>query len=251
VGGVGLRPASENGQQSTSTPPGCESMIVSICDMPWQQLHPTDLMRVAKAYYYFSVQFRENLEIACLLYPNDALLRELRAGECDTDNLSPWPGVASPGERMNHDEFVRRLLLLENVGCNDHLTQVGRLYLDRIRRLGSRVRAGSIAGYEDGGLSRVFGAMLRAPSWDGAGPSAFKFFLEQHVSFDADDGGGHGRLARHLRPGDEILPLWTAFRDLLLAATPQLALGSAGSYRAAYDGAPTPLDPDRNITAQT
>ena len=39
-------------------------------------------------------------------------LQELNRGERDTDNLSPSPGVAAPGERMDHDEFMRRTLEL-------------------------------------------------------------------------------------------------------------------------------------------
>jgi hypothetical protein len=51
---------------------------------------------------------RENLEIARRLYPNDTKLQQLEREECNTDNLSHWPGVASAAEKMNHDEFMRR-----------------------------------------------------------------------------------------------------------------------------------------------
>src|SRR5450631_2067774 len=64
------------------------------------------LINVAWVYYYFSVQFRENLEIARSLYPDDDRLLQLDHGERDTDNLSPWPGVAAAWEKMNHDEFM-------------------------------------------------------------------------------------------------------------------------------------------------
>jgi hypothetical protein len=37
---------------------------------------------------------------------------KLDHGERDTDNLSPWPGVAKAGEKMNRDEFMRRTLEL-------------------------------------------------------------------------------------------------------------------------------------------
>ena len=89
-------------------------------------------------------------------------MQELRAGECATDNLSPWPGVAQPGERMDHDEFMRRLLAFQPVEHDAYLTLVGEAYLRRTRSLDDWTRATSIASYEDGGLSRVFNAMLRA-----------------------------------------------------------------------------------------
>jgi hypothetical protein len=210
--------------QATSAPKFVfDSVIDGICRMAWGDLDSDDVMRVAKAYYYFSIQFRENLEIACARLPDDEKLAELYVGECETDNLSPWPGVAVPGERMNHDEFMRRLLTFHRVDRDDNLSEAGQAYLDKTRSIDDAARAASIASYEDTGLSRVFGAMLRAPHWYGKGQRAFRFFLEEHIRFDSDDGAGHGSLSRHLAPDDRILPLWTAFRDLLATSVPKLA----------------------------
>lgn len=195
-------------------------VIDDICALRWESLDADEVMAVAKAYYYFSIQFRENLEIACGLHPHDEKLLELSAGECNTDNLSPWPGVAAAGERLDHDEFMRRALALEPE-THAYLTAIGETYLARTRELDDVTRATSIASYEDGGLSRVFHALLRAPQWHGAGAEAFRFFLEQHIAFDSDEGGGHGALSRHLTPDDRILPLWVAFRELLIAAVPR------------------------------
>src|SRR5712691_1032557 len=98
------------------------SVVDGICRMAWDELDSDEVMRVAKAYYYFSIQFRENLEIARAQHPDDPKLAELWEGECDTDNLSPWPSVAAPGERMNHDEFMRRLLAFHPVDRDRQLT---------------------------------------------------------------------------------------------------------------------------------
>lgn len=198
------------------------AVIDEICGMRWEVLGADEVMQVAKAYYYFSIQFRENLEIACRVRPDDTLLQKLTEGECDTDNLSPYPGICTAGEKLNHDEFMRRLLAFQPIDRDHALTLLGEAYLDRTRALADVPRAASIASYEDGGLSRVFGAMLRARDWRGAGPIAFRYFLEEHIRFDTDDGEGHGALSRHLPVDDAILPLWTAFRDLLLAAAPRL-----------------------------
>ncbi len=51
----------------------------------------------------------------------------------------------------------------------------------------------------------------------------FRHFLSEHIRFDSDPAQGHGALARHLRPDDRILPLWRAFRDLLIACVPTMA----------------------------
>jgi len=201
-----------------------ERLVEAICALNWKGLSREDLIDVATAYYYFSVQFRENLEIACVQYPDDEKLRQLELGECNTDNLSPWPGVALPGEKLNHDEFMRRLLDLSPVdrhrrGCIDG---IGRRYLDTIRRMDPDIRARSIASYEDGGLEKLFRAMLTAPDWDGALLQAFRHFLIQHIRFDEDPEQGHGALSRHLAPDDRILPLWQECKHLLVESVPAL-----------------------------
>jgi hypothetical protein len=132
---------------------------------------------------------------------------------------------------MNHDEFMRRLLAFHPVVRDERLTEAGLAYLDKTRGVDDTTRAASIASYEDGGLSRVFGAMLRAPFWYGKGQRAFRFFLEEHIRFDSDDGAGHGTLSRHMPVDDRILPLWTAFRDLLATAVPKLATVAAVTRR--------------------
>lgn len=199
-----------------------EGVISEICGMDWEALDSEDVLQVAHAYYYFSVQFRENLEIALRLRPQDPKLHELHRGECNTDNLSPWPGVTAAGEKVNHDEFMRRLLGLQPLPREAYVRGLGEAYLSRTRGIDDLARAASIASYEDGGLSRVFGAMLRAPHWSGRGQRAFRFFLEEHIRFDTDEGGGHASLSRHLVPSDDILPLWTAFRDILAGSAPRL-----------------------------
>ena len=133
---------------------------------------------MAWAYYHFSVQFRENLEAACDLFPQDEKLAHLTSEECNTSNLSPWPGVALPGENMNHDEFMRRLLLLEPIPQDrrEALEAEGARYLATVRPLDEHSKAMSIASYEDGGLECVFRAILTAPAWEGPLLGAFSHF---------------------------------------------------------------------------
>jgi hypothetical protein len=213
-----------------------------ICTMAWDELGEEDILDVANAYYYFSIQFRENLEIACRLYPDDIRLASLRLGECGTDNLSPWPQIATAGEKMDHDEFMRRLLIIQPSPRSELIEALGINYLRRVRALDDVVRACSIANYEDGGLSRVFTAILRAPKWDGEGQQAFRHFLERHILFDADEENGHGNLSRHLSVGDTlIMPLWSAFAELLALAVPRLTQNGAGQINGKKDRPPKPL----------
>ena len=200
-------------------------MVVDNIDaMNWAGLSAQDLVDCAWAYYYFSIQFRESLEVACRLYPTDEKLAQLRQEECGTANLSPWPGVAEPGEQMNHDEFMRRAIMLSPIDTQRRarLEQLGQSYLMSVRGVDDQTKALAIASYEDGGLEQVFTAFLKATPWDGPVLDAFKHFLTEHIRFDSDPEQGHGALSRHLAPDDRILPLWSAFHDLLAQAVPKL-----------------------------
>jgi len=202
-----------------------EQVIDDICELNWINLTEDDLINVAWVYYHFSVQFRENLEIARKLYPDDDKLRELDQGERNTDNLSPWPGVATTGERLNHDEFMRRTLELQTIpeGRRRRLASIGQAYLTKVRALDDKSRALALASYEDGGLERVFQAILTAQHWNSPLLQAFKHFLAKHIMFDSDPEQGHGALCRHLTPDERILPLWAEFEQMLIEAAPRLA----------------------------
>ena len=205
--------------------PTYKKLIHDICNLNWTSLSPEDLTSVAWAYYYFSIQFRECLDIARGLYPDDERLIELDRGERDTSNLSPWPGVAAPGEKMNHDEFMRRALELTQIpeSRKRQLTAIGQGYLATTRAMDPNVRALALASYEDGGLEAVFGAFLTAPTWDGPLLQAFRHFLAEHIRFDSDPDAGHGALCRHLAPDERVGPLWAEFKRILIEAAPGLA----------------------------
>ncbi|WP_428395177.1 hypothetical protein [Lichenicoccus sp.] len=233
-----------------------QAVIDDIVALNWQLLSSQDMMAAAWAYHYFSIQFREGLALARSLYPDDDKLRQLEQEECDTDNLSPWPGVARPGERMNHDEYMRRTLDLAPLDPVLALRceAVGQAYLAMTRGLDASARAASIASYEDGGLERVFTAILRHESWDTDLLASFEHFLVEHVRFDSDPEQGHGALSRHIAIDDRILPLWQGFKTLLIDCVPLLARdetatrfhGQSGVFDIIAHGAGR-LDPDAAV----
>src|SRR5580704_5777615 len=141
-----------------TTKPYYQQAIDEICNLNWTKLTEEDIIRVAWAYYHFSVQFRECLEIARKMYPDDERLLQLDHGERNTDNLSPWPGVAATGEKMNHDEFMRRTLKLTEIPGERRrsLAAIGQAYLTKTRAIDRNSRASALASYEDGGLESVF-----------------------------------------------------------------------------------------------
>jgi hypothetical protein len=203
---------------------GYRAVIEDICSLKWSALGRADMTGVAWAYYFFSIQFRENLTIAQRLHPSDKLLKRLLNEECDTDNLSPWPGVIEAGERANHDEFMRRVLQLTPIDSvtRRRIESIGHAYLERMRTEDQTARAMSIASFEDGGLERVFTAILTARCWDTPLLAGFRHFLLKHIEFDSDPDDGHGGLARHLRPDERIRPLWDGFYDLFVGSVPRL-----------------------------
>jgi hypothetical protein len=205
-----------------------QQVIDDICDLNWISLTQEDLVSVAWVYYYFSVQFREGLEVARNLYPDDDRLQQLDRGERDTDNLSPWPGVAAVGERMNHDEFMRRTLELTRISerLRRKLAAIGETYLTKIRAMDDHSRASAIASYEDGGLEKVFRAILKAPHWNQPLLKAFQHFLIEHIRFDSDPEQGHGALCRHLTPDDRVHALWAEFMEMLIQAAPRLSVAN-------------------------
>lgn len=202
-----------------------QMVVDEISDLRWAELTRNELVSVAHAYYFFSVQFCETVEIACERVPWDTKLLELRDGECMTDNLSPYPGVAEPGEKMNHDEFMRRAVAMSPRDAEEtrRIDDLGQDYLAKARAVDPEIRVMSLPSYEDGGLTRVFGAVLDARDWDDPALAAFHHFLVGHINLDSNPDVGHGALCRHLVPDDRILPLWQAFRDLLVGAAPRLA----------------------------
>ena len=199
-------------------------VIAGICELQWSSLSQEDMESATWAYYFFSIQFRESLKAARSLYPDDEKLIQLEREECDTDNLSPWPGVGASGEKMNHDEFMRRTLGLQQVepGRASALRAFGQSYLATTRAVDVAGRAASIASYEDGGLENVFKAILTYSRWDGPMLRAFEHFLAEHIRFDSDPEQGHGALSRHITVDDSVLPLWQAFYDILVASAPGL-----------------------------
>ena len=204
--------------------PAHSTSIDRICGLNWRSLDRAGLSAVAWAYHYFSIQFRENLQVAYRRYPSD-MLKRLVEEECHTDNLSPWPGVVAPGEKVDHDEFMRRALALSPVdpAMRRRVTAAGKKYLARIRAEPDSTKSASIASYEDGGLARVFAAILQCPCWDTPLLAAFRHFLERHICFDNDPTEGHGALARHLPSDERVAEVWNEFYTLLIVAEPRLA----------------------------
>ena len=125
---------------------------------------------------------------------------------------------------MNHDEFMKRVVHSASLDqlARERVDSFGHEYLAEVSRMDPLTRAMALSSYEDGGLEAVFRAILTAPDWNEPALGAFKHFLVEHIKLDSGE-GSHGSLCRHLVADDRILPLWIAFRDLLIRAAPSLS----------------------------
>lgn len=204
-----------------------QDVVNEICNLNWRALSADELTNVAWAYYFFSKQFCQNVGIARVLFPDDKRLEELDAGERNTDNLSPYPGVVGPGEKADHDEFMRRTLMLSPIdeSRRRRLEVLGSTYFDTVYAIDAVTRAKSLATYEDGGLEAVFRSVLQAQHWNTDLLKAFRHFLVGHVALDSNPDTGHGALCRHIVPTKDVVQLWAAFRDILVGAAPSLTAG--------------------------
>jgi len=203
-----------------------KNIVQEIDGLGWENLNPDEVVRAVWAYYFFSIQFRENMFTACELFPEDEALQRLKREECDTSNLSPFPDIADFEEKLDHDEFVRRVLALAPVSEEEYVSfqMKGERYLSAIRAQDALSRALSIASYEDNGLLVVFTAMLRMPGLDVYPMDGFRHFAEAHIGFDSDADQGHGALCKGIVVDDRVTPLWQAFKDLLIDFVPGLVV---------------------------
>ena len=61
--------------------PNTDQAVANIVNRDWRNLSEAEMVSATWAYYFFSVQFRENLEIATDFFPEDNNLRKLLGEE--------------------------------------------------------------------------------------------------------------------------------------------------------------------------
>ena len=193
--------------------------------MNWRRLSIGELIDVAWAYYFFSIQFRENLLIARELLPDDAQLEQLgsrRKGYGQFISLSRGcRRRGASGSRRVHAESV--------VADADRRASAA-IASRRSARLISAKSAPLTVGQgprasramRTGVLRKCSGACCRPRIGRIPCSQGFKHFLEKHIEFDSDVENGHGGLCRHLPPNEGVRELWTAFKESLIQVAPAL-----------------------------
>ncbi len=200
--------------------------VCEIAAMNWVALSPDERVDVAWTTYFFSVQCRESLNAALQVHPDHEGLKHYAQAVCQTTNLSPWTGVASPGEAMHHDEFLRRVLTREPV-CQERrarLQRLGAAYLVTTRGLNAPVKAMGVLSYLTGGLDAVYRTIQSTAQGEGELMRGFRYFLTEHVRLvHASQAELPSASSAGSNDGDSAGLMWTAFRDLLLQTVPSLS----------------------------
>tara|TARA_B100001989_G_C24540621_1_gene467343 strand:- start:1554 stop:2237 length:684 start_codon:yes stop_codon:yes gene_type:complete len=198
------------------------SGVERICNLGWEDLSENQVKRALHGFYFFSQKFVDNLRTASNLYPEDDGIKSLMQEELNTDNLSPYNGVADEGEAMDHDVFLRRVIQISGLSEeeNEELFTKGKQYLEAMDQMPPEAQLQCLVSCEDGGAIQMYSSVLKAQVLDSEDPAlqAFKHFLQKHVEFDNEEGAeaGHGTLVRKFEMEDKhIGPFWNHFADFL------------------------------------
>lgn len=197
------------------------SAINRVCDIGWETLNEQQMTSAVWMFYFRSVQFRENLEAAIRLHPDNQNLRTLTEEELHTNNLSPYNGIAAEGEYLDHDTFLKRIIETHPIPPEkrQYLENLGKEYLDSMTKMPDEIKAMCLVSSEDGGSSKIYTNILTSPQncWKSNGMQAFRHFLQKHVEFDSTEGEdtGHGMLVRKLGIDDRVAPMLDKFADCL------------------------------------
>lgn len=181
-----------------------KNIVREIRELPWDQLDGPALQRLMFISAVYAREFAEALRIALRLHPDHPDLCAMARGELDTSNLR-YGDYTQPGD---HADFLAFFLQRHGVRGDTLLLQHASTYLSACRQLSAEVRAMSVFSRE-AELSGVFRQILQAPDWTAPGLPAFQFYLEQHILFDAAEGGHHD-LTRQFPVDDRLVPFYTA-----------------------------------------
>ncbi|SEL61271.1 Protein of unknown function [Roseateles sp. YR242] len=181
-----------------------KNIVREIRELPWEQLDGQELQRLMFISAVYAREFAEALRIALRVYPERPELHAMARGELDTTNLR-YGDFTQAGD---HADFLSFFLQRHGVRGDTLLLQHASTYLSACRQLSPEVRAMSVFSREEE-LSGIFRQILQAPDWTAPALPAFQFYLEQHILFDAAEGGHHD-LTRSFAVDDRLVPFYTA-----------------------------------------
>ncbi len=182
-----------------------------IRELDWENLDATSLQDVMYLSFISAFEFAEALRVALRLYSDDSLVQEMSEGELETDNLK----YQEYDKKGDHADFL--MYFMESCGYTptEKIEQAGEQYLNVCRAFSDELRAMSVFSREFESTG-IFKRILSAKDWDACGLSAFRYFIEEHIRLDSEDGGHHDMI-KHYTITDEVDAFYEARYKMYLA----------------------------------
>jgi hypothetical protein len=196
--------------------------ITEIKNIDWKSMNPISIILVS---FFTAQEFAESLRVALRMFPDSKPLREMAAGELETDNLQ----FGSYSQIGDHWEFLFHFLR-EKFGIIGHVNVARKAwnancaYLTSVQALTREQRAMTIFSRELE-LPQIFAEILPTHDWKALDLEFYQYYLTRHIQLDTEE-GGHGDLVSNFRLDEEVLTrFWNArltlYREVLESLGPQ------------------------------
>ncbi|MEU9247306.1 DUF3050 domain-containing protein [Streptomyces sp. NPDC048385] len=193
---------------ATTAAVGYKAWVKKITELPFRELSGQELTRMCYLSWVAAVEFAEALRVAERIYGNHKGLQDMIAGELQTSNLA-FDDYKRPGD---HHEFLAHFLSKDGQSqkLEEELGDFAAEYLRECRALDDETRAMSVFSREEE-LPGIFARFLEAPeeSWQAPSLAAYRYYLEQHIFLDSDE-GGHADLIGDLIVDERVEPFYHA-----------------------------------------
>ncbi len=187
---------------------GYKKVVERIYNLAWEKLSAKELQTLMVLSGYAALEFAESLRIALNEHRESKAFQGMAAGELKTTNLT-FDDYIKKGD---HSEFLWHFIEKKGISTDPNVTNTGKEYLQKVQTLPKEVRVMSIVSREYE-LSRIFARILKAKDWSLPGLQAFRYFLEEHIKLDSEE-GGHADLLQGFKVDDRVTAFYEARLDL-------------------------------------
>lgn len=173
--------------------------VQQILELPWELYHPFSIVMISLA---TAQEFAESLRLALEVFPDDKNLQLMATGELQTTNLR----YRSYDRQGDHFEFLLHFMNKFPTHANlfirlsSHVTEE---YRDVLYSMNKEERAMTIFSREQE-LPNIFHEILNSHSWGDFGLGFYKYYLEEHIRLDSEE-GGHAELTQDHELDPEVL----------------------------------------------
>lgn len=190
---------------------GFKDVVEQIKNLNWENLDAYELQQLMQLSYTSAREFAEALRIAIQLHPDNKNLKEMAAGELQTNNLS----FEDYRRKGDHADFLLHFLEKSGLNGDEKTKKYSEHYLQACKTLDKETRAMSIFSREEE-LPGIFERILRAKDWSAPGLAPFRYYLTEHIKLDSTE-GGHADLTKSFPINDNIRTFYEARLEMYRA----------------------------------